>query len=252
MISFDACQAFCHSDGGGAGGAHSVGDSGGFGRRCAAGGRHAHELTFDYVEQLWDNYANRPKFAFASLVEAREQSATATGGAVDADLAHFVEHMTHTPQHKAHGIVFLTRICFLEISEEWQHFHVILSACVKCAGRSKFSDTFLFLLADHGPVSADPLVDDKGANRGNGDREDPDEPTSLSASLSSDGGAAEHRLPAFFLIAPRTYLDAHLWIEPALRCVCKKLRFVCLAAHPESFTLFLLDFHTAGKTSSRS
>jgi hypothetical protein len=100
------CQAFCHSDGGA---------GGGFGRRCAAGGRHAHELTFDYVEQLWDNYANRPKFAFASLVEAREQSATATGGAVDADLAHFVEHMTHTPQHKAHGMgVFGGRFVFFE------------------------------------------------------------------------------------------------------------------------------------------
>jgi hypothetical protein len=221
LISFYSCQAFCRSDGGGAGGAHSVGDSGGFGRRCAAGGRHAHELTFDYVEQLWDNYANRPKFAFASLVEAREQSATATGGAVDADLAHFVEHMTHTPQHKAHGIVSLTGLFFLEISDE-KNGSIFMSCCLRvctCAGRSKFSDTFLFLLADHGPVSADPSVGDKSASRGNGDGENhPDEPTSLSASLSSDGGAAEHRLPAFFLIAPRTYLDAHLWIEPALRC----------------------------------
>jgi arylsulfatase A-like enzyme len=136
------------------------------GKRCI-GGRHVHQYTFDYIQQIWDNYANRPKFAFSSFIESQQKFAAATSGALDADLASFIQHMTHSRQHKAHG-------------------------------KPKFHDTILFLLADHG-AHAD------------GDEQ------SISASLSSDSGRAEHQLPAFFLIVPTGYLNEHPWLQETLK-----------------------------------
>ena len=45
--------------------------------------------------QIWDNYANRPKFLFTSLIEAHEGSG-AHIGAVDEDLAQFMDRAYHT------------------------------------------------------------------------------------------------------------------------------------------------------------
>jgi hypothetical protein len=56
-----------------------------------------------YLFQIWDNYANRPKFNFASLIEAHEGSG-AHIGAIDSDLAHFLDHMYQKPIHMVRSL----------------------------------------------------------------------------------------------------------------------------------------------------
>ena len=61
--------------------------------------------------QIWDNYANRPKFLFTSFIEAHEGSG-AHIGAVDEDLAHFLDRLYHTPVSE---VRFIAREFFFPI-----------------------------------------------------------------------------------------------------------------------------------------
>ena len=97
-----------------------------------------------------------------------------------------------------------------------------LEAILSFAGRPKFHDTILLLLADHGTHTQ-----------------------SLGATLASDAGAAELRLPVFFLVVPRVYLDAHPWLQSVLKQNQQQLVTACVVDHISSAACSMLSQSTA-------